>query len=1426
MCRNERYCYRARRLLWTLPALIALAGPWLLDTVPVASAAERRSKAATDSPVPRRPKRVKAAGEPLRLAVLTVRSHTPILTHAYARFRQAHGRDKLSLEIWSQEDWAESPRPLEMASYDMILALRCSIPNLEEAVSAAAAGGTWVVSSSDTKYRDCAVWLDSLPDLAPYYRERGVSNMIGLLERACELFQVPGVKARPAEDSVTMGIYHPDAPAVFADAKSYWKWYASRPGYDPQAPKVGVFVYNTLFLNEETDYFTQLVRVLEEAKANPVLGFWFMPVGKEKATSSPVTQFFDGVDVLLSSSFRLILEKPWHDEELRKLNVPVLNSIILNTDQEEWRHSNQGVPASYLLFGIVAPEISGLIEPTVIAARQPVTHPDTKQRYYRTVVVEDNYRWQVRRALAWARLRRAEPEERRVAILYYNHGGGKQNIGASYLNVTASLECILTDLTRRGYGIEGAPDRQRILDSMLAVGRNVGSWAPAMLERLSEDAVLWPVEDYLAYYDRLPDRARQEISRQWGQPPGDVMTVTRNGQPFLVLPAFQMGNVLLAPQPSRAMGPKHAGAYHDPDLWPPHQYLAFYLWLRHAWKAHAVVHLGRHGTLEFLPGKSQGLPWDDPPGLLLGELPNLYPYIVDGIGEAVAAKRRGQALLLTHATPPLSQTKAYGELSRLRQLVGNYLRAREQRQAGLQKQYLASIVELATSLGYQVSQGHYAVAKQESKDAEISPVQDEQIEDIEHWIDEIEEQTAPRGLHTFGQPYTAEATQDMLPHMFRDELEQIEKQMPEATTRQDWLGRIVQKEAPPPPVSQPAAPTASKSKRKSAKKAPAKDPRARIAATAWYMRHNQELDYLARGLDAGFIPVGPPGDPLSNPDIFPTGRNQYQHDPRKMPTREAWAVGQRMAEQMLQMHRQRHGELPQKVSVTLWANTLIRTDGALECEVLYLLGVEPVWNRRGDLDDVKLVSPLGRPRVDVVMTVTGMYRDSFPDKILLLDKAVRLAHAAPAESGQPNHLQQHVQEVTRELIGKGTKREQSEQLALLRIFGAKTGVYGTGVDGFVKASESWSERAQVAQQYLQRMSFAFSEDGWSQPAPDLFRRQLRGVRAVVHGRSSNLYGIMDLTEAFEYQGGLALAVEQLDGKPPELYVNDLVRGQRVRDGRQAIVLELLSRYHNPEFIRAMMADGYDGARYFSRIADNQFGWDVVSDAITASDWKEYADIYLADKHQLGLPDFFEKHNPHALQNIASRVLETDSKSLQQLDSETLALAATAYVRSVAQHGPSCSSHVCANPDLNHRAQELAAATQQLDEETMARFRRQLQRTGNAETIAGLNGASSEPASAPQPVQGQVLQPPPPAASASTQEQESATTQSAATAKASTGQSPASRPVAMLKHRTPAIAAVLLCLTAFVLGLLWRSYRFKESDSQRRDSDSSETHSSL
>ena len=1311
---------------WKLAALLLCS----LPVTPQVSAQENTASGKTTAPaikpqpLQRKPKH---PGQPLRMAVTTVAVHTPVFVQAYDRFIQQYGSDKLQLDLWVEQEWAENPRPLKFEDYDLVLALRCTIPDLEQALAKAAQQGTWIISDSSLRNDKSATLIDDLPQLGPYYRQRGVSNMQGLLEQVCAIFSIPEIKPRPVEQLPIQGIYHPAAKQVFSSSADYWKWYESTTSFKPDAPKIGILVYNTMYLNEETDYLAELIRGVEQAGANPVLGFWFVSVGRGKDKNSPLLDYFQGVDVLLSSSFRLMMEKTAHYDALRELNVPVLNSIILNETAAEWRESQQGISASYLLPGIVTPELAGLIEPTVIAARQPVQNKATGQEYYRTVVIPENYQWQLRRALAWSRLRKAQPTARRVAILYYNHGTGKQNIGASYLNVTASLEKILAALADQGYDVQGSGTitRQAILDSMQSVGRNVGNWAPHEIDQLVErGAVLWPVEEYLAYFDRLPGDVKQQIVKQWGQPPGDVMTVTRDGNQFFVLPAFQLGNILVGPQPSRATSDQHQAVYHDTRAWPTHQYLAYYFWLRHAWKAQALVHLGRHGTMEFLPGKSNGLSVNDPSGLALGDLPNIYPYIVDGIGEGVAAKRRGQAVLLTHATPPLTGTRLYEDLTKLQDLVNRYAHARDQKQSGLQAEYFQSIWQQADQLSYPHS---LKVQNPDNLMKIDGSRRDEYVQQIEHWLEEIEAQTGPRGLHTFGEGFTASDTRQMLPRMFQDELKEIRSSQKSTAETEQWLEQISQAES-----------LLSKSSRNSSKE------QTMIATIADQMLKNQELHYLTRALNGEFIEVGPPGDPLSNPDIFPTGRNQYQYNPDKLPTREAWEVGKRMAEQTINLHRKKYNAYPQKLSITLWANTMIRTDGALEAEVLHLLGLEPVWNRRGDLTDVKLVTPLGRPRIDVVMTVTGMYRDSFPEKILLLDRAIRLAYNAREEKDAPNFVRQNTDKLIQTLVGQGESKETSRKTALLRIFGAPTGQYGTGVHHFVNASQQWSDQSEVAGQYLQRMSNSFSSGGWSQPGEKIFRQQLSGVQGVIHGRSSNLYGVMDITENFEYQGALALSVAEIDGQQPDLYINDLIRGERVMSGREAIVLELLSRYHNPEFIAEMQQEGYDGARYFSRIADNQFGWDVVSDAITADDWNKYSQIYLDDKYDLGLKEFFNQHNPHALQNIASRILEVDRKGLQELDEATLQSAGRTYVETIAQHGAACASHICANPELASFAEQQARASGQVSPQTMQKFRQQLQQTGNqslAKAVKSQGGASSELATASQPVTGQVLSPP-------------------------------------------------------------------------------------
>jgi cobaltochelatase CobN len=1343
------------------------------------------------------PAKRKDANGPVRMAILTVRTNTSTYVEAYARFCEQYGKDKLALDLWVQEDWLEAPRPLELVPYDLILALRCSIPGLDEAVAKAAASGSRVVAVSPQRTGGAVASIDEAADLAPYYRSGGTTNTVGLLERVCQNYGAPGVTARAVVSRPQTGLYHPDADQVFPDAKAYWAWYRTRPGYRDDAPKIAYYIYNTLYLNEEFDALTQLVRTIEASGASPIVGFAGVGYdssprgammrpgasaegepksamargassGMRALAQGDLKSLFDGADVMITSAFRMLAEHDRHIEALRALDVPVLNGIILNISRQEWEQSGQGVPGSYLFVSVVSPELSGILDPSVIAARQEVTSPVTGQSYYRTVLIEENLRRLVARAKAWARLKHKTPAERRVAVLYYNHAGGKQAMGASYLNVSESLSAILADWKGRGYGVEGTLEREALLKAIQAGGRNAGAWAPGEVDALvANGAVLWPVESYLAHFDRLPNEVKQAMTRQWGQPPGDIMTVTRDGRRYFVLPALVRGNVLIAPQPLRAHGDRQDAAQHDPALWPTHQYLAFYLWLRHEWKADAVVHLGRHGTLEFLPGKSNGLDPDDPPPIVLGDLPNINPYIVDGIGEAVAAKRRGGAVIITHATPPIVGSAASPPMTELRRKLDQLGQARRDNQPALVAELESAISKLAASLGYSPPEAH---------EPDHDHPADDTTADVAHWLDDAENQFAPRGLHTFGQSYNEADVAAMLPLMFRDELAALKLTADELTT-------IARAEGP--------RPTADPSSE-------ADNPRTRIAQTAWDMRHNAEQEGLARALDARYIEAGPPGDPLSNPATFPTGRNQHQSDTSKIPTREAWAVGRDLADKLLDRLTREQGRPPERLGFTLWANTLIRTQGALEAEVLHLMGVEPVWNARGDVTDVKLTEPLDRPRIDVVLTITGMYRDTFADKALLLDRAVQLAsEAADDESSRPNFVRRHVDATAHALQSRGMKPDEARGLARLRIFGAEPGQYGSGM-GRVPDSQSWSEPSEIARDYADRMGFAFSAEGWARPSADLFREQLQGVEAVVHGRSSHLYGVMDITENYEYQGGMALAVEQLGGKAPKIYVNDTTGGRAdVRSAREAVRLELASRYLNPDFIRSMQAEGFDGARYLARVADIQFGWDVVSDTITAEDWQHWADVYLNDAHNLGLKEFFEQANPHAIQTIAARILEVDRKGLQHLDPATVQLAATRYVESVAAHGASCNGFICDGPELNALAASTVREAKTLPDATVSQFEASLQKStvpaSETVPVEGLVIARTTPiATAPQPS-------PPPAAATHEPPPDPKTAPPSSGAPSPPPAPPELRPQ---PDRTVLVAAVV-CLAVFVAGLILR-----------------------
>ena len=1094
-----------------------------------------------------------------------------------------------------------------------------------------------------------------------YWRGGSVENLVGML---ATLYRAGGgrrnLKVAPPTEPVSLGIYHPEAGRVFDSLAEYLAWYQGRRGMPPNAPLVALSFYSNAYKFGDVAHIEMLIHKLEAAG-----------VGVAPIFAGTLPDMAPLLDANGRCPFRLLLalnmtmSRPGHADVLAARGLRVIHLITTRQSLAEWTQSKQGLPSDRIQLNYGSPERSGATEGTLIG----VTENDPATGAGRTVPVAERIEALVARVKKWIGLQDKARFDRRIALVYYNNPPGKGNFGASYLNVPASLVEILRTLSDGGYRAgERIPSERDLLATLELCGRNVGEWAPGEVEKLVTEghATLLPVSRYREWFAALPAEFRKSVNAKWGPPESSPMMTLRSadGRTFFVIPGSRLGNIFVGPQPFRSEPKNAAGSAHDSLTPPPHSYIAWYLWLRHGFQADAVVHIGRHGTLEWLPGKGVALQGSDPPEAVLGDLPHAYYYIMDGGGEAIQAKRRSAAVLISHRTPLMIASGAVAQLRELHDLIDREEQTPVDSQ--LSRNYREQILDMARRLQLDRQSG---ISFDQAPWLEVR-------ERIEALLHDTENTPVPLGLPVIGVPPEETQQKEALAEFLRSRF-QPEQQQRFSSLWTSWAGALFDGNTPAVPDDAPA---------------PLRDK----LQTAWQegrqwiedLRRSPQMERqaLLDVLDGKYLPSGLLGDPIRQPDALPSGRNLHSFDAAMFPTRAAWETGKRMADNYLSSYVNKHGRYPEKVSQVLWFGETMRHHGAFESMAMWLLGVEPVWNGRGQIDELRLVpdEDLKRPRVDVVFAISSLYRDAVPHLALLLDRAVKLA----ATAGE-SVITKNTRKTEQELLSQGLPAQQAASLAVSRVFSAAPGTYGTRVGRLVAEGNDNAES--VSRAYLEAMSWTYGADAWGRAAPGGLKAQLRGNQAVLFSRSSNLYGASDTHDVYETFGALGLASKVVNGAAPEMVIQNLRKqGETRQQSLQAFLLaELHARQWNPRWISEMQKAGYAGARQFAKQTDALAGLTTtVPDSVDPSVWQKNFQVYVRDEYGLGLEKFFEQHNPAARQQQLARFLEVERRGLLPLSAEDRALLASAYVRSVVRAGAGCSALICGNQTLRSYAVSL------------------------------------------------------------------------------------------------------------------------------------------
>lgn len=1201
------------------------------------------------------------------------------------------------------------------------------LPQFKDLLLSAKANGTQIglVATSDI-YGVATVNMDEEPysPIKPYIYRDGFTNMENFVRSIGSIFEDVYIEYSPAAapEIASNGIYHPDAyPRIFENSTEYLEWYADN-GYNESAPTIGIIAVNKL--SQDEIYFSTgdaIVRNLESKGYNVIYS-------TSQVVAEDVDYFTkDGevlVDCIISlKGFALNYgNQELGVEYLQKYNVPVLKGVLdASQSPEEYNESERGLGLIMVPSSVIQPEIDGCLDYIWVGGY--VQDNETEQYYYSPH--QDQVDWLCDRAISWTELGRTNNSDKKVTIMYWNHEGGKADIGATYLDIGSSFTLLLEQMREEGYdvGNETIPNGSEFMD-LFITSRNVGAWAPGELKKVVDSGMvtLLPAEEYIEWYNTLPESVRAGVEETWGEAPGDIMMYDGN----FVIPTVQIGNVNFIPQPSKAGLSDDSLIYHNTSIPPTHQYLATYYWINHVYDADAIIHFGTHGSQEWLAGKELGISCYDYPALMVEDTPVIYPYIMDNVGEGTQAKRRGNAVMIDHLTPPIVAAGLYDELAEISEKIENYQTSVSENNTGMMELYRNSTIQLYENLSLE---NDLEVTPDELRNMSYGEFGDFISNTVHEYLDSLESTLMPYGLHIFGVPPEDEKLVCMVKSMLRsDFVDDVYNVIPEDSGSEDERAEMAEAYATDllnaTLLDALNVSEAQLNVLGLTDDTITEDLNLGIEYADGIAQTTREIDQTIRALDAEYIEPGPGNDPIRNPEAVPTGRNFYSFDQRKFPDEETYVMGDMLATQLVEdYYNNNNGTYPRKVSYTLWALETMRHHGLMEAQIYAMLGVRPVRNN-GVLTGFEVIplEEMDHPRIDVLIQSSGMYRDTFPYQLALIDTAVRTV-ADLNETNETNYVRWNSLVMEQELLESGYNESTAHYLSQCRIFSEDVGDYGNGMADAIAASDTWENESKLADLFISKTSYIYCQDLdgngiWGDCYKNLFTMNLMDIDAAVHSDSSNLFGILDGDDYYGYLGGLGLTVRVLTGETPDMYIasQENVDDLQIISLKSALKTELRARYFNTKWITGMMEYDYEGARQMMKTVEYMWGWDVTNpDIITDSDWETMYDIYVNDKYDIGVDEFLKTDNPYQYQSITARMLETIRKDYWDASDEITQNLVKEYVESVVQDGVTCCHHTCGNPLLDEYIQNVMTTSGVVDAATAAEYKKLMEEANQVQS---------------------------------------------------------------------------------------------------------------
>ena len=1407
--------------------------------------------------------------------------------------------------------------------------------DLKEAINNGLA--VYVSSSTSQKANITSITGKHLKYVQGYLDNRSKVNFKNLLNYTRREIDGKKLFSEPIREPVILpydGFFHVGENAVFETLEKYREFRTKNKLNYPGSPKV---CFLTSTAGPSAEHISALVKAFEKQKINiyPIFGFrkrldFIRKVSPDAVVLMPHGRFSTGKENEVI-------------DYLKQRNIPLICPINVHEPYSTWLKDQRGMAGGIMSQSVTMPEIDGGIMPFVLSAQFK-----NKKGFYVFKPLPKRIKRFVSTVNKYLTLKRKANKDKKLVIIYYK-GPGKNALAAAGLEVVPSLFNTLEKLKKAGYNTGKLPANAAELEKQIQANASIfNPYAKGSIDKFVNNPLrmLVPVKDYLEWVkDAMPADLYEEVKKRYGKAPGPYMSFEKNETKNIVLSNLRFGNIVLMPQSLPAYGDDTNKLIHGAKQAPPHPYIATYLWAKYGFKADAIMHFGTHGSFEFTPWKQVALSNYDWPDVLIGDMPHFYIYTINNIGEAIIAKRRSYAALISHLTPPFMSGGLYDELSKIHDKIHACINAGDNKL--LRKQYEASIIALVKKKKIDHELGI----------EELKKLDKETLLRIHNYIHELESSKVNRGLYVLGRAYSnAEAMETarlmavdaiavsfadidlikgkitpsqkadahyfdshylepanriidrlfkgekadkiispddlrrlnnsirkqgkkssvnlmaMMVGMKADADEDKRKNSKTSASERDRkaLKQLLLKNCKYPErlaflrsfkdqktferVSSLTSPRNLSKARRIAMLIPKMRKTVEMASTpdmlalikiiqnsqmkaylftlledknikekivaeqraqlqqkiktvlsreyvkAMYLaldpnlneklatknirdmgrlekkitelknlrkrllfikemrKHSNEIaknnhkdaanaakilkssqkslntavarcgqairkasqrysDYLfalktayealnnvdyyrkalvnstgeeqkslINALNGGYIAPSAGADPIRNPNSIPTGKNLFSIDAESTPTKEAWKTAVQLGDALIKSKLKAKGKYPEKVAFTLWGGEFIRSHGTNIAEILYMLGVEPVWSSRGRVKDVRLIpiEKLKRPRIDVLVQTSGQFRGAATSRLYLIDKAVRLAAAADDGDKYMNNVRKGSIASEKVMIAKGYSPLEARKLSTARIFGGVNGNFGSNIMGLVESGDKWEKDQEIASQYMKNMGAIYTRDNWCEYKEGAFEAAMQNTDTVVQPRSSNTWGPLSLDHVYEFMGGMNLAVKKVTGNSPDTFFNDLrnPNGARVQSAKEAAMVEARTTILNPKYIKEMMQEGAGAAESFAEAARNSYGWEVMRpEMLEDYYWEDLKATIINDKHKLGTKKFFETKNPYALQEMTAVMLETIRKGYWKANAKTQKELAELHAELVKKHDAGCSGFVCNNKKL-------------------------------------------------------------------------------------------------------------------------------------------------